>query len=539
MTPTFTLSERTGRWTLFSTILASSMAFIDGTALNVALAALQDDLDATGGELIWIVNGYLLLLASLILLGGSLGDHLGRKRVFGSGIMIFAGASLVCGFAPSTTVLIGARFVQGIGGALMVPGSLAIITALIDSSDRGKAIGTWSAATTITTISGPVLGGVLAGAGLWRFVFFINLPIAALTLYGLSKVPENRDDNASRELDFPGAALSVIGLAGLTYGLVTLGERGIATGVQRPSVWIALAASVVAFPVFILRESRTPHPMVNLNLFRSRTFSGANGITALLYGALSGGLLFLPLNLIQAQGYDAATAGLTFIPFSIMLAILSPWAGGLVDRYGPRLLLTIGPSIVGLSYFALALPGLTDGFADYWLTYFPGVLGIGIGMGLTVAPLTTSVMGAAPTAQSGVASGVNNAVARSAQALSTAIFGALALVAFSFLLENASEDIVLASDARDQLADEANDLGNAEPPDGLAPATEAAVERAIDEAFVDTFRLTVIGAGIMCLLSGALAAVVLRKEPAVDETPGDSAQPPIDESPPVADNVGA
>src|SRR5579859_5408889 len=271
------------------------MAFIDGSALNVALPALQKDLQATGADLLWVVNGYLLLLASLILIGGSLGDRFGRKQVFRAGIIIFSVSSFVCGISPSIGLLIAARVVQGIGGALMVPGSLAIISATFQGDQKGQAIGIWSAAGTITTIAGPLLGGFLAGAGLWRAVFFINIPLAVLALISLTHVDESRDESASPHLDYAGTVLVILGLAGLTYGALNLSMGGGAASV------IGLSVGVVALVAFVLVEWRSSHPMVNLALFRSRTFSGTNLMTALLYGALSGALFLFPLNLIQVQ----------------------------------------------------------------------------------------------------------------------------------------------------------------------------------------------------------------------------------------------
>ena len=343
----YRVSDRAGRWILLTTVLASSMVFIDGTALNVALAEIQDELHATGVELLWIVNAYLLFLAALMLIGGALGDRYGRKRVFGYGISLFALASFVSGLSPSTQFLIAARAVQGIGGALMVPGSLAIIAASFSSSDSGKAIGIWSSASTVTTIGGPILGGVLAGAGLWRAVFFINLPLAVLALYGLRHVPESRDENAPERLDYPGAALAVLGLAGLAYGLITLGDRGLKTAVRDADVVASLVAGIAVLILFVMVERRSPAPMLRMSLFESRTFTGANVMTCFLYGALGGALFFLPLNLIQVQGYDASIAGFTLLPFSLLLAGLSPLAGAFADRYGPRLTLTVGTSLDG------------------------------------------------------------------------------------------------------------------------------------------------------------------------------------------------
>ncbi|MBC8170647.1 MAG: MFS transporter [Anaerolineae bacterium] len=521
MAEKFSVSSPIGRRVLFSTILASSMAFIDGSALNVALNALQLDLNAGGADLIWIVNAYLLFLAALILIGGSLGDQFGRVRIFRIGIIVFTLASLACGLAPSTTLLILARAVQGVGAALMVPGSLAIISALIVDGERGRAIGIWSAASTITTIAGPVVGGLFVDNLTWRAVFFINLPLALLALYSLTDVPENRNEAAgTRRIDIPGALLVTLGLAGLTYGLVSLGENQAGTSIESLTLF-ALVGGVLALIAFVVVEARSAHPMVDLQVFRSRTFSGANVMTAFLYGALGGALLFLPLNLIQVQGYLAANAGLTIMPFGLVLALLSPWAGRLIDRYGPRLPLTVGPFIVGCGFLMLALPGLTAGIGDYWVTYFPAMVTLGAGMGITVAPLTTAVMTSVPSSQSGIASGINNAVTRSAQVLATAIFGAVALVMFSNALAGQSVGLALPAATQQALLAGARELGNTPIPTGLAAGTADAAQMAVKLAFVDMFRLIMVIAAGMAWLSALLAALIIAPGKSTDriETP--------------------
>src|SRR5690348_8364901 len=395
-----TRQRSTETWTLVATILASSMAFIDGTALNVALPALQKELHADGAQLLWIVNAYLLTLAALILLGGSLGDHYGRKRIFGLGIVIFALASLACGLAPTIGFLLIMRIIQGIGGALMVPGSLAIIEAIFREDRRGQGIGLWSSFSTLTTIMGPAIGGVLAGAGLWRFVFFINLPLAAVSLFALTRVPETRDEEAPRQLDYPGVALVAVGLGLLTFGAIQFGAAT-RSAAQTTGAIVAIVAGIAALVAFVFVEARSTHPLVRLDLFRSRVFTGTNVMCVFLYGALSGALFFLPLNLIQIQGYSATIAGFALLPFSIFLAILSPIMGRLVDRVGPRIPLTVGPIIVALGFILLSLPGITAGPSAYWYTYFPGSILLGLGMGITVTPLTTAVMGSVAASHAG------------------------------------------------------------------------------------------------------------------------------------------
>lgn len=492
-----------GTWVLVATILASGMAFIDGSALNVALDALQKDLHASGADLLWVVNAYLLCLAALILLGGSLGDHFGRNRIFRAGIVLFSGASMACGLAPSTGFLITMRAIQGIGGALMVPGSLAIISANFAPAQRGQAIGIWSAAGTITTLGGPLLGGFLASSGFWRGVFFINLPLAVVALVALARVPETRDENAPRSLDYIGTALVAIGLAGLTYGAIAL------SGEVSGGPILALAAlglGAVALVAFVLTERRIANPLVDFRLFRSRTFRGANLMTALLYGALGGALLFLPLNLIQVQGYPASIAGFNFLPFTILLAVISPFTGRLMKRFGPRVLLTVGPLIVAAGFVLMALPGLTGGPEDYFVSFFPAIVVLGLGMGITVAPLTTAVMGSAPASRAGIASGINNAVARSAQVLATAILGAVALSAFAGHLDARTAALPLPPAARAALLAEAANLANARIPADLSDDLRKQTQEAVKLAFVDTFRQVILLAAGGAALSGMLSA---------------------------------
>ncbi|NJM07478.1 MFS transporter [Candidatus Gracilibacteria bacterium] len=499
---------RSGFWVLFATIIASSMAFIDGSALNVALPSLQEDLGATATDLLWIVNGYALMLAALILVGGALGDRFGRKRIFMLGIGLFAVASILCGFAPTTAFLIAARILQGIGGALMIPGSLALISANFGDESRGRAIGTWSSVSTVTTILGPVLGGVLASAGLWRWVFFINVPLAAASLWALWQfVPESRDEHAPPQLDYAGAALATIGLAGVTYGLLAVPD----SGWQTPVVWLTLGGGVLLLGWFLLVQARSPNAMMPLSLFRSPVFAGTNLLTLFLYAALYGMLFFLPLNLIQIQGYNETLAGLTSLPIAVFLALLSPWAGGLADRYGPRLPLTVGPAIAGLGFFLLGLPGVTNGAGDYWATYFPGVLALGLGMALTVTPLTAAVMGSVGTERAGIASGVNNAVSRVAGVLAVAVMGLIALLVFAPALQTEAANLGLSDAVREALAAESAKLGGAQVPPDLAESEATAARLAIDMAFVQSFRVLAFVAAGLAWISAVVAAVMLRR----------------------------
>lgn len=515
-------TSKIGRWVLLATITASSMAFIDGSALNVALTALQNDLHASGADLIWVVNGYLLTLAALILLGGSLGDRFGRNRIFRIGIIIFVSASFACGISPSISILLVARLVQGVGGALMVPGSLAIISASFSGDERGRAIGTWSSFGTVTTILAPVLGGFLANVGLWRGVFFINLPLAVVAIWALRKVPETRDDQAPRQLDYPGTALITLGLAGLTYGAIGLGQAN-----SGALPWVALIVGVVALISFVMVEGRSTHPLVPLALFRERTFSGTNLMTVFLYGALSGSIFFLSLNLIQVQGYPSNIAGLALLPLSLILAGLSPVMGRLVARIGPRLPLTVGSFLAGVGFVVMALPAQTNGPTDYWVSYFPGIVLLGIGMGIVVAPLTTAVMGSVPTNRSGVASGVNNAVARAAQGLALAALGGLALVVFSNGLTGRIAPLNLQPDVSQQLHDNANKLANMELPKTLDDADHAAVKTSVQQAihasFIDTFRLVLLICAVAAWIASAASAILVgNKLSTPDAKPADA-----------------
>ena len=495
-----------GPWVLIATILASSMAFIDGTVVNVALPALQNALHASVTYIQWVVESYALLLASLLLLGGSLGDLYGRRRVFLSGVLVFAIGSSWCGLATSIISLIVARGFQGIGAAFLIPGSLAIISASYTEDDRGRAIGTWSGFTAITAAVGPVLGGWLVENASWRWVFFINLPLAIMViLLSLWRVPESRDESASKSLDWQGAALATFGLGAITYALI---EGSSATPGREAVNWVLGLAGTGALLCFLLVESRSLSPMVSLHLFRSRDFSGANLLTFLLYAPLGGILFFFPLDLIQVQHYSATQAGAALLPFILLMFVLSRWSGGLVARYGARLPLTIG-SLVAAAGFALFLrPGIGG---SYWTTFFPAVVVLGLGMAIVVAPLTTAVMESVASTEAGVASGVNNALSRIAGLLAVAVFGLVLSAGFNRTLSRSLAQMQLSPSERKSAEIQRSKLAGAQ-------ISEPALRRAFDDAFVSGYRDVIWISVGMALLSTLSAQMIQSKKRTVSSS---------------------
>jgi EmrB/QacA subfamily drug resistance transporter len=488
---------------LAATIIGSAMAFVDGTLVNVALPQIQQRLGATAVDAQWIVDAYALFLAALILVGGSLGDHYGRRRIFLLGVGIFTAASVACALVLTPGQLIVARALQGIGGALLVPGSLAIIGASFREEDRGKAIGTWSGFSGITTAIGPVVGGYLVDNLSWRVAFLLNVPLAIAVIFiALRHVPESRDPDA-RRLDISGAFLATVGLGGIVYGLI---ESSLA-GFGATAIILSLLLGALALVAFVVRERRTQDPMLPFTLFRSRNFSGANLLTLLLYAGLGGALYFFPFALIQVHGYSATAAGSSFLPFVIITFLMSRWAGGLVTRYGARLPLIIGPLIAAMGFILFAIPG-TEG--SYWTTFFPAIVVLGLGMSFVIAPLTTTAMNSVEGRHSGLASGVNNAVSRAAGLLAIPLLGIFVFLAFSTALDARTMDLDLSPQARQQLEAEKADLSAAEVPRGVSDKTAASIKRAVAESFVAGFRVAMVTAALLALASAAASALIIE-----------------------------
>ncbi len=471
------------------------MAFIDGTAVTVALPALQSGFHADANEIQWVIEAYALFLASLLLVGGSLGDRYGRRIVFALGVALFAVGSVVCGLSPSIVWLITARGVQGIGAALLVPGSLAILSAFFPTQSRGRAIGIWSGFSAVTAAVGPVLGGWLVDTASWRWVFFLNVPLAMATLaITFWRVPESRNEGMRGGLDWAGACLCTVGLAGITFALIEAHREG-------PAVWLTAVIGSLCLLALLFFEARVQSPMVPLRFFRSRDFTGANLSTLFLYTALNGLLFFFPLDLIQVQHYSATQAGAALLPLILVLFFLSHWSGGLIDRYGARGPLTIGPLVAALGFALAGRPGIGG---SYWVTFFPAVFVLGVGMAISVAPLTTVVMNSVPVAEAGVASGINNAVSRLASLLSVAVFGLVLLIAFRHNLGHRLDQFRVPAGERQSIQEQGSRLAAVQTEDPNA-------KRAVEEAFVYGFH-RIIWLAVVLSLASAGCAQILSKE---------------------------
>ncbi|KKB13807.1 MFS transporter [Devosia geojensis] len=476
------------RYVLVSAILASSMGFIDGSVLSIAIPALRADLGASLADAQWVSNSYMLFLGALILIGGAAGDRFGLRRVFGFGIALFTAASIACALSPNAGLLILARAVQGVGAAFMVPGSLAIIAKAYPKEERGKAIGLWAAASSLTTILGPIIGGLVLtvfGDWSWRLVFAINLPLGAVALALLwLRVPAD-PPAGGRSLDVIGAILASLGLMLIAFGLTGGGDEG------TPSVSHILTfagSGVVIFTGFLFWEARAKGPMLPLRLFANRGFSGANALTLTLYFALSAVSFFLPMTMIAGWGVSPAEVSLAFLPLGVALTLLSSWAGGLADRFGPAPLIAAGAVLVGLAFAGL---GFTAPLQNVWGAVLPLVCLMGIGMGLVVSPLSTAVMTSVEDADTGIASGVNNAVARVAALLAVATMGFVAAVAFGRFMGGAGGPGIAF---------------------GLVPPAplDAGAESARQAATDSTFAVIAYINAALCLVSAAIAWTTLE-----------------------------
>jgi EmrB/QacA subfamily drug resistance transporter len=473
------------------------MAFIDSTVVNVALPALQADLHATVIDVQWVIESYGLFLSALILVGGSLGDSLGRRAMFLLGVIGFAVASAGCGFSSSIKGLLVWRSIQGIAAAFLVPGSLAIISSCFDEEFRGKAIGTWAGFTTITTAFGPVLGGWLIEHASWHWIFFINLPVALLVVaISLWSVPESRSSDPGR-VDWLGAAIATFGLAALVYGFLESANHGW----TNPRVFGTLIVGFGSLVVFVIVEQTVKTPMVPLQLFQSRSFSGANLLTLFLYAAVGIFFFLFPLNLIQIQKYSATATGAAALPMILLMFLLSRWSGGLISRYGPKVPLIVGPLIVAAGFLLFTVP---DGHARYATKFLPAFVVLGLGMAISVAPLTTVVMNSIGQGRAGTASGINNAVARVAGVLAVAVLGIVMVATFANSLRHSLSELNLGGDTMLELESHVDKLGSLDAPSSANPQTTASIRRAIAEAFVSGFRLIML----LCAVLGVASAVV-------------------------------
>ena len=511
--------RRTRFWIMAATDLGSAMAFIDGSAVNVALPALERDLGASLGAMQWVVNAYMLFLAALLLVGGAAGDRFGRRKIFVIGIALFAAASLGCGAAAGIGQLIAARAVQGIGGALLVPSTLAIIGTAFEPAERGRAIGTWAAISALATAIGPVLGGWLIDAWSWRAIFLINPPIALVTLWLAERhIAESRDPDAPPALDWAGASLAFAGLGALVFGLIAGGDLGW----RHPVVLAALLAAPPLLAAFVWVEARSRAPMMPPALFRSRTFTGVNLVTLLLYAALGGAFFFLPFEFIALRGDSVAASGAAFLPFTVIMGGLSRWSGGLLERFSARSLLTAGPLIAALGFALLALP---DAHSSFWTAFLPAMIVLALGMTLSVAPLTTTVMNAVPSHQAGVASGINNAVARVATLLAVAVLGVVAVTAFDRGLDRRIAAPQLDATVRDALAARHGKLAAASSDEHGSAEERRQIEEIAGASLLGAVR-TAYAAATLLALAAALCAALMIPPREISRSPQPPAVPP-------------
>jgi EmrB/QacA subfamily drug resistance transporter len=490
------------RWVIAATSLGSGMVFLDGTVVNVALPAVQADLGASAREAQWVYGAFALVLAALLLIGGSFGDRHGRRRVFVLGAVVFAAASVWCALAPGLGQLVAARAAQGVGAALLVPASLAIVGASFEGARRASAIGAWAALSGTAMAVGPVMGGWLVEELSWRGAFLIVPTMAVVAIpIALRHVPESRDPVAHRT-DLAGAVLATVGLSGLVYALIGAS----ASGFGDPAVLAALVVGAGSLSTFVVAERRSKDPMVPPSLFRSRNFDGATLVTLLFYTALSGSLYFLPFLMVQVHGYSALVAGSAFLPFVAIALVLGRYSGRIVARFGTKIPIVVASLAIAAGFLLFALPGVEPG--TYWLSFLPTMVVQGFGMALHITPLTTATLRSVEPERSGLASGVNNAVAKVAGLLAVAVLGLFVYGAFSENLDARLDGMDLPGGVRGELEAAKADLGAAKAPKGVDSETATRIERAIDESFVAGFRAAmVICAGLA--FASALAAALM------------------------------
>jgi EmrB/QacA subfamily drug resistance transporter len=493
--------SRQQRLTLIATILGSTVVFLDSTVVNVALPAIADGLDAGLAGQQWVVEAYMLTLVSLLLVGGSLGDQFGRRRMFVFGLVAFGATSILCAVSPTVEFLVAARALQGIAGALLVPGSLAIVAATFEGAARGKAVGTWTAWTGIATVLGPAGGGALVGALSWRAIFWVNIPLIAVTVaLCLHSVRESRDPEAFRGIDWLGIGLSAVGLGGPVFALIEQPTRGWGD----PVVWVSMVAGIACFALFVLHEARARHPMLELSLFRVRNFRIANLTTLSAYAGLIGGLFFVGLFLQQVAGYSPLEAGLATTPISLILFALSPRWGKLASGTGPRLPMSLGPIVGGLGLILLLRVGSSP---SYLTEVLPAILVFGLGLSATVAPLTATVLDSVEERHVGIASGVNNGISRVAGLFAIAVLGAVISASFGSQLDQNLGDRPLGPAATNAVSEAKKQPLAVPSTERLPPIQAARVSSASADASTSAFHLGVLIAGLLMIAGGIFAGI--------------------------------
>lgn len=512
---------RAERMTLVATILASTVVFLDATVVNVALPAMERDLGMGLAGQQWVVEAYLLALVALMLVGGSLGDHFGRRRIFTLGLVGFGVTSILCALAPNTEVLIAFRALQGLAGALLVPGSLAILTSTFTGEARGRAIGTWTAWSGISTIAGPAAGGLLTQSLSWRFVFWINVPLIVVTLFLTARyVAESRDPDAVEGFDVPGVVLSALGLGGPVFALIEQPTYGWSD----PLVFVPLLAGILCFAAFIWREATARAPMLPLSLFRVRNFAVANASTLMTYAGLIGTTFFLTLYLQQVGGYSPLAAGFASVPVSLLMFFLSPRFGEFTAGVGPRLPMSVGPIVGGAGLLLLVRTGVHP---DYWTEVLPALVLFGLGLSATVAPLTTTVLNAVDEHNAGIASGTNNAIARVAGLLAIAVMGAALSSQFDSSVSDRVATANLSSQARHVISSaKSRPLAGGDEADKLSGSERATVGAAIEDSSRDAFHLAALLGASLMFAGGIISAIWIqnpRRRPTITPAPARAA----------------